>query len=278
MHLEEVKKKKKRRLSRKFAIPCVSAWGQWCQGRRGEFRLIFCGTSKASVLTISGPLPAVTALLALGVSISILLCFIYFPLSKVAHSRHCRLPTERSFSVGSFVSLFITQHLPSSDPPRPLKTPSKAVGSVCPGGLFFIVIHPAGVPLYAQRRLSLWETNAFFKKWRRKSKATKFQSSFSVGIVVSDGEALLSSCCLCPCLNMLISWCGWGDCGEVLALCICYGKKKKKTSNFFSTWPAVCCIHKYGGGGASHGGNRLGWAWGNSQKHLQKISVSNAAP
>lgn len=162
--------------------------------------------------------------------------------------------------MGSFVSLFITQHLPSSDPPRPLKTPSKAVGSVCPGGLFFIVIYPAGVPLYAQRRLSLWETNAFFKKWRRKSKATKFQSSFSVGIVVSDGEALLSSCCLCPYLNMLISCCGWGDCGEVLALCICYGKEKiKKTSNFFSTWPAVCCIHKYGGGGASHGGG-TDWA------------------
>lgn len=46
--------------------------------------------------------PAVTALLALGVSIFIILCFIYFPISKVAHIRHCRLPTERALLSGVF--------------------------------------------------------------------------------------------------------------------------------------------------------------------------------
>lgn len=69
-------------------------------------------------------------------SISILLHFISFLISKAGHSRRCRLPTERDFLSG-FLCVFV-HHPPAKAP----QASCEAVGSIHPGGLFFIVIHP----------------------------------------------------------------------------------------------------------------------------------------
>lgn len=72
-----------------------------------------------------------------GFFISILLCFIYFPISKVAK----RLSTEQALLSG-VLCVFI--HHPPLPPPQ---GSSEAIGSIRPGGLFFIVIHPADYTL-----------------------------------------------------------------------------------------------------------------------------------
>lgn len=145
---------------------------------------------------------------------------------------------SRPFSVGSFVSLFITPSL--------LQGSSEAVGSIHPGGLFFIVIHPADCTLLVSHCILSagchWEKQMpffFFFKWFRscgKSKSTKFQSGFSVVIVMSDGEAsldVLSGLMLIHQFisQMLISSCGWGDFGKASSLCIFYGKERKPRGN-----------------------------------------------
>lgn len=98
---------------------------------------------------------------------------------------------SRPFSVGSFVSLFIIP---------PTHTHTEAVGSIRPGGLFFIVIHPADYTLlvshcilsagcHCEKQMPFLKKK-WFQSWG-KTKSTKFQSGFSVVIVTSDGEASL---------------------------------------------------------------------------------------
>lgn len=104
-----------------------------------------------------------------------------------------------------------------------------------------------------------------FKKKRKKesfrslgkSKATKFLNSFFVVIVVSDGRPHRAHV-----LSVLILICSSVVVEGIVEKCnlSVYAMTREKTSNFHSTWPAVCRIHKYGVG--SQGGEQAGLSLG----------------
>lgn len=147
-----------------------------------------------------------------------------------------------------------------SSPPPPLQGSSEAVGSIHPGGLFFIVIHPADYTLlvshcilsagcHCEKQMPFLKEK-WFRSWGS-SKSTKFQSGFSVVIVMSDGEAsldVLSGLMLIHQFisQMLISSCGLGDFGKASSLWIFYGKERKPR---ISSLIPLSYTQKWEGGG-----------------------------
>lgn len=132
------------------------------KAQSAEFRLIFCKTSMASILTI----PFLPSLFSMPwgspspfFSVSFTFLFPKLPTVGTAGSLQ-----SGSFSVGSFVSY----SSPSIPPPSQATADfiwSWWVNMSWWTFLYCITpcrLHPAGIPLYAHRRLSLWETNAFF--------------------------------------------------------------------------------------------------------------------
>lgn len=147
-----------------------------------------------------------------------------------------------------------------SSPPPPLQGSSEAVGSIHPGGLFFIVIHPADYTLlvshcilragcHCEKQMPFLKEK-WFRSWGS-SKSTKFQSGFSVVIVMSDGEPsldVLSGLMLIHQFisQMLISSCGLGDFGKASSLWIFYGKERKPR---ISSLIPLSYTQKWEGGG-----------------------------
>lgn len=245
----------------------------------GDFRLIFCITAMTSILT------TITALLAQGAPSPLFSVSFTFLFPKLPTVGTAGFLQSRSFSVVSFVSLFINQHLPHH--PRTLWISSEAVGSICPGGLSFIVIHPADYTLpafhcmlregfHCEKKIPFLKNEKSDLQVEERAKPPSFK-----GVSLLWLSWVMRRPHRAHVLDVLIVICWSVSVVEGIVerfKLSAYAMAREKTSYFLSTCPAVCHAHKYGGEASWRWKHRLGWAWGNSQRHLQKISVSNVAP
>lgn len=219
-------------------------------------------------------------------------------------------PKLATISPADFLSrfLFVFVHHPHPSPKAP-QASCEAVGSIHLGGLFFIVIHPRDCallvfPLYAQSELSLWKTNASLEMNNRCELIVEKQKEKALCLAYIEmalpfEEVLLNQCLatfsLCTLPRALINMTD----GETLYFSFLSlsrytnhltwferivdsytlpantaERRKKNVLPSFLSLLSLSLSHTQIWRGLP--ARPAGAAWENSQKHLQKISVSNA--